>query len=54
MSPGSNPESKKICTAEVMPCIWVIVPIPKSAARVPKMANITASGFHFGPSPFSM
>ena len=54
MSAGLKCGSKKRCTADVMPWIWVIVPIPMMPASVPNTANATASGFHFFPSPFSM
>ncbi|MPN39917.1 hypothetical protein SDC9_187451 [bioreactor metagenome] len=46
--------SKKLLTAEVMPLIWVKVPIPRSPQMVPKKANTLASHFQFGPMPVSM
>ena len=54
MSAGLKFGSKKRCTAEVMPWICVIVPMPMMPARAPKTAKATASGFHFLPRPFSM
>ena len=53
-SAALNAGLKKRCTADVMPCICVIVPMPNSAARVPNTANITARGFHLAPRPLSM
>ena len=43
-----------ILTAEVIPLICVIVPIPRRPAATPKIANKTASHFHFEPIPFSI
>ena len=51
---GLKPGSKKRCTADVMPLICVIVPMPMMPAVAPKNANITASHFHFRPRPRSM
>ena len=53
-SVGLNPGSKKRCTADVMPLICVMVPMPMMPAVTPKNANIAASHFHFGPRPRSM
>ena len=45
-------------TAEVIPLICVIVPIPRRPAHIPKMANKTASHFQLKPvlslRPFSI
>ena len=54
MSAGLKPGSKNLCTAEVMPCICVIVPMPIAPAMTPKAAKSTASHFHLEPRPFSM
>ena len=51
---GLKEGSKNRWTAEAMPWIWVIVPVPKSPAQMPNAANSTASGFHLVPSPRSM
>ena len=51
---GLKPGSKKRCTADVMPWICAIVPMPMMPAVTPKNANRTASHFHFRPSPRSM
>ena len=53
---GLLTEDKKAlrCTADVMPLICVIVPMPMMPAVAPKNANITASHFHFEPRPRSM
>ena len=45
MFAGSKPGSKKRCTADVMPWICVIVPMPMMPASVPNTAKSTASHF---------
>ena len=46
--------SNAMLTADVIPLIWVIVPIPRRPAKTPKTAKRTASHFQFFPIPFSI
>ena len=45
------PKSLAALTATVF--AWVMLPVPK-LAMTPHTAKMMATGFHFGPSPFSM
>ena len=46
--------SKKFWAAEVMPLIWVMVPMPRAPARTPNRAKSLPIHFHFLPMPFSI
>ena len=46
--------SKKSFTAQVIPLIWVKVPIPRRPAPTPKKAKSFPSHLNFFPIPFSM
>ena len=46
--------SKKFWAAEVMPLIWVMVPIPRAPARTAKRENSLPIHFQLLPMPFSM